>query len=294
MNYYPHHIGDFIRDTANLNDHQIATYMRMIWAYYLSEKPFSDPPEDIAFAMRSDEKTIQLLLRHYFIKEPDGWHQKRIDREVSAFKSKGEKRRGAANVRWSNANALQNESISKEKDANQEPRTNNQEPRTTKPIINPPAVALAIAFRQNGIKTQPFDPRLLALVSQGISVDLINSACDVAKQAKPGENIGIAYVLAIIERWAKSAKDLQASGAQAPTKVEAWWASDAGILKKGASLHLVPRPGEKMHDFKARIHAAIEKSANGPEPPRPSVVVNITQPKKIKPQNIPSLTDFLI
>ena len=130
MNYYPHHIGDFMRDTANLSDSQLATYLRMTWAYYLSEKPFTDAPEDIAFAVRSDEKTVQLLLRHYFVKQDDGWHQKRSDIEIDSFRAKGEKRRGAANVRWGNANALQTKSTSKKKNANQEPITNNQEPIT--------------------------------------------------------------------------------------------------------------------------------------------------------------------
>lgn len=126
MNYYPHHIGDFIRDTSNLTDVQLAAYLRMIWAYYLSEKPFTDAPEDIAFAVRSDEKTVQLLLKHYFVEVDGAWHHKRIDKEIVAFKTKGEKRRDAANARWSNANALQEKSNSKKNHANQEPITNNQ------------------------------------------------------------------------------------------------------------------------------------------------------------------------
>lgn len=140
MHYYPHHIGDFIKDTANLNDHQLATYLRMIWAYYLSETPFTDSPEDIAFAMRSDEKTVQLLLRHYFEKREDGWHQKRVDSEIAHFKDNGEKKRQAAYERWKNKgknahamqmhdDGMQMQSNSTDFYANQEPITNNQEPK---------------------------------------------------------------------------------------------------------------------------------------------------------------------
>ncbi len=72
MHYYQHHIGDFIKDTANLDDHQLATYLRLLWAYYDTESPITGDIEDVAFAMRSDEKTERLLLRHYFFQQDDG------------------------------------------------------------------------------------------------------------------------------------------------------------------------------------------------------------------------------
>ena len=138
MHYYQHHIGDFIRDTAQLNDHQLATYLRMIWIYYDSEKPISDEIEDIAFSVRSDEKTVGLILRHYFKKSPEGWSHARCDKEISEYKARGDKARQKANARWSNATALPQHSHSNAAampqhrktgvlDANQEPITNNQE-----------------------------------------------------------------------------------------------------------------------------------------------------------------------
>lgn len=131
MHYYSHHIGDFSRDTSNLDDHHLATYMRMLWAYYADEKPFSDDCEGIAFAVRSDEKTVRRLLSHYFVLGDDGWRHKRCDKEIAAYHGKAEKARQSANARWNNANGMRthsdrnaNESFS---DANQEPITNNQE-----------------------------------------------------------------------------------------------------------------------------------------------------------------------
>ena len=133
MHYYQHHIGDFTRDTANLDDHQLATYMRMIWAYYADESPMPDDCERIAFAVRSNEKTVGLLLQHYFTLTPDGWRHNRCDREINEYRSKAEKARNSANARWKNANALpaQSERNANEPvfDANQEPRTKNQEPK---------------------------------------------------------------------------------------------------------------------------------------------------------------------
>jgi uncharacterized protein YdaU (DUF1376 family) len=129
MNYYPHHIGDFIRDTANLNDHQTITYMRMLWAYYLSEKAFPDEPDDIAFAMRSDNVTVSLLLKHYFVKLDDGWHQKRIDNEIAIYKAKLQQASNAGKAsaeRRFNARStpVGNKSTSVQPTKNQEPRTN--------------------------------------------------------------------------------------------------------------------------------------------------------------------------
>lgn len=131
MHYYYHHIGDFIKDTANLNDHQLATYLRMLWTYYTEEKPVGADLEDVAFAMRSDEKTVRLLLRHYFVEGTDGWHHNRCDREIAAFHEKQEKAKKSANARWKDANAMRPQSERNATamvfDANQEPITNNQE-----------------------------------------------------------------------------------------------------------------------------------------------------------------------
>jgi len=129
MHYYQHHIGDFIKDTANLNDHQVATYMRMLWGYYSDEQPFADDCEGIAFAVRSDEKTVRRLLSHYFVLGDDGWRHKRCDKEIAAYHGKAEKARQSANARWNNANALRTHSDRNANepvlDANQEPITKN-------------------------------------------------------------------------------------------------------------------------------------------------------------------------
>jgi uncharacterized protein YdaU (DUF1376 family) len=142
MHYYKHHIGDFAKDTGNLNDHQLATYMRMLWAYYSDERPFEDDCDGIAFAVRSDDKTVSQLLRHYFHLELDGWHHKRCDKEISEYKGKADSARKSANARWSNANALRTNSERKPNarvlDANHKPITNNQD-KSLKATVQPEA-----------------------------------------------------------------------------------------------------------------------------------------------------------
>lgn len=137
MHYYQHHIGDFIKDTSNLDDRQLAAYMRMLWIYYTEEKPLQGDCEDIAFAVRSDEKTVRQLLKHYFNETPEGWSHGRCDREIAEYRAKTKKNRDAANARWSNRTAKRqhtecNANVS-ENDANQEPTSNIQEPSIEAP-----------------------------------------------------------------------------------------------------------------------------------------------------------------
>lgn len=135
MNYYPHHIGDFIRETSRLNDSQTMAYLRLIWLYYDSETPLENDLELLAFKIGSDVHTVGLLLKCFFYADGMRWHHKRIDDEISAYKSKSEKAKGSAQARWKkpqnmpieperNANVMRTHT---ESNANQEPITSNQD-----------------------------------------------------------------------------------------------------------------------------------------------------------------------
>lgn len=133
MNYYQHHIGDFIRDTARLSDSQCMAYMRMLWIYYENESPLEDDADAIAFKIGANAGDVTQILKHFFFLHDDGlWHQARCDKEILAFREKSVKAKKSADARWNNANAMRthndrnaNEPLS---DANQEPITNNQKP----------------------------------------------------------------------------------------------------------------------------------------------------------------------
>ena len=130
MHYYRHHIGDFLKDTGHLSNDQMGVYLRMLWRYYLDEKPLKDDCESIAFAMRSDGKTVGLILHHFFVLQDDGWRHKRCDKEIADYHEKKGKASNSANARWSNANAMRTHTERNADapvlDANQEPITNNQ------------------------------------------------------------------------------------------------------------------------------------------------------------------------
>jgi uncharacterized protein YdaU (DUF1376 family) len=106
MHYYRHHIGDFLKDTGHLSNDQMGVYLRMLWRYYLDEKPLKDECESIAFAMRSDEKTVNLILRHFFVLQDGGWRHNRCDKEIADYHAKKEKAANSANARWNDANAM--------------------------------------------------------------------------------------------------------------------------------------------------------------------------------------------
>jgi hypothetical protein len=77
-------------------------------------------------------------------------------------------------------------------------------------------VQLSIAMRRAGIDSQPADPRLIALAEQGVTPQTVAAACAEAKQAKPGERIGVAYVVAILNRWSADAAKVNAGRANQP------------------------------------------------------------------------------
>lgn len=138
MHYYPHHIGDFLRDTSSLSHKDAYVYLRLIWLYYESEKPLPDDPEVLAYkvGVRGEEQLISLLLRTFFRYDPDlksHTHQ-RIDEEIAKYQRKASSARQANQTRWASGQDLKSDTKSDTRQIatkNQEPRTNNQEPETT-------------------------------------------------------------------------------------------------------------------------------------------------------------------
>jgi len=132
MHYYQHHIGDFLKDTGHLSNEQLAVYMKLLWRYYLDEKPLEDDCEMLAFAVRSDEKTVRLLLRHFFVLTEDGWRQTRCDKVIQDYHDKSHKASDSAKARWNKAKAMrthtERNADEPKNDANHKPITNNQEP----------------------------------------------------------------------------------------------------------------------------------------------------------------------
>ena len=139
MNYYSFHIGDYKSHTEHLEPLEDLAFRRMIDWCYLHEKPLPIDIDEIArlIRMRSHNDCIAYVLQEFFVRNADGYINKRISREISKYQEKSHKAKKSAEARWKNkasknkgssdANAYQTQC---ESNANQEPRTKNQEPRT--------------------------------------------------------------------------------------------------------------------------------------------------------------------
>ena len=147
MYYYPHHIGDFIADTARLTDSQCMAYLRLIWHYYDTEKPLENDPESLAFKIGANASDVNLILKHYFILDGDVWKKTRCDNVIAEYHGKADKARKSAEARWKNAtakrtdsernaNASQGNANASKSDANQEPITTKHKPSKPKDAGN--------------------------------------------------------------------------------------------------------------------------------------------------------------
>ena len=150
VNYYPHHIGDYMAATSHLSLLEHGVYRRLMDVCYESERPL---PADrdriyrrIGAVKKAEQRAVDRVLDEFFERTPEGYSNARILREIFKFCEKSNKNSISARSRWMNsadkksneinddadANALRNAC---ERNANQEPKpiTNNQEPK-----INPP------------------------------------------------------------------------------------------------------------------------------------------------------------
>lgn len=87
MNFYPHHIGDYLTATAHLSWVEDCAYRRLLDVYYSRERPI---PLDVAQAARlvrassKDERAaVDTVLREFFLQTEGGWVHARCDEEIA-------------------------------------------------------------------------------------------------------------------------------------------------------------------------------------------------------------------
>lgn len=105
MNYYEHHLGDYLRDTAHLSMVEDGAYRRMLDVYYVKELPLPNELRDVYRLVRAGSKperdAVAVVLREFFVLGPDGWRHKRCDVEIARFQDKQAKAKRSAEARWS-------------------------------------------------------------------------------------------------------------------------------------------------------------------------------------------------
>lgn len=131
MHYYPHHIGDFLRDTVSLSPKECYFYLRLIWLYYESENPLPDDIDVLAFKIgaRDDLECVRILLRTFFRYDEHlkSYTHQRIDGEIKKYQRKAKSAKAANQIRWESEKGLKSDAKQIPTN-NQQPITNNQQP----------------------------------------------------------------------------------------------------------------------------------------------------------------------
>ena len=105
MRYYKHNIGDFLADTHYLSNERLAVYTKLVWEYYLQEKPISvDDYNEKAYELKTDEPTLSYILHKYFWLDEDidneVWRHRRIDDELGKMTSANVQRSETMKNHW--------------------------------------------------------------------------------------------------------------------------------------------------------------------------------------------------
>jgi uncharacterized phage protein (TIGR02220 family) len=144
LNYYPHHIGDYDKDTKHLSMLEDAAYRRMIDVAYATEKPLPRDQQKIYRLVRArthaEQLAVDVVLGEFWTEGEDGWHNKRVEEEIAKAQAKSDAARNSAAKRWhsdGNANAMRTHSDGNAPN-NHKPRTKNQKPKKIKDAVGLP------------------------------------------------------------------------------------------------------------------------------------------------------------
>lgn len=97
MNYYRHHIGDYLRDTAHLSMLEDAAYRRLLDVYYMREAPLPADMKACARLVRARSReeiaAVETVLAEFFYADEHGWNQKRANAELKTAKDAADRAR---------------------------------------------------------------------------------------------------------------------------------------------------------------------------------------------------------
>jgi len=257
LNYYEHHLGDYLRDTAHLSMVEDGAYRRLLDTYYVKEAPLPLELRDVFRLVRAGSKperdAVTVVLREFFLETPEGWRHKRCDAEIARFQDKQAKARRSAEARWSahqtqsGGNANASGSAMRTHSEGNAPRARPQAPDTSHqtPDTNPPeqsAGEICRRMRAAGMASvNPSSPKLRALLDAGMTADELLAATDDA--VKGGK--GFAWVLATAEGRRRDAATapLPARRTPAPAPApEPGWVTERRERIAEAAPYAVARP----------------------------------------------------
>ncbi len=230
MNYYEHHLGDYLRDTAHLSMLEDAAYRRLLDSYYIRERPLPLDHREcckLARAVSKPERdAVAYVLREFFWKTDDGYHQKRADVEIGRFQDKQRKAKASADARWNAQRTLSDGNANAHADASSDamrthsegnaPRARPQSPDTSQKQSpeaariepkqppepepsQPRRGAVAMLLRGLGVTCTYAHPQVVEWAQQGVTDEQLSEAVQVARMHKPEPApIPVAYLAPIV------------------------------------------------------------------------------------------------
>jgi uncharacterized protein YdaU (DUF1376 family) len=97
LNFYPHHIGDYLTATAHLTWVEDCAYRRLLDVYYSREHSI---PAEVAQACRlvraitkDERKAVEVVLNEFFSLAASGWEHGRCEEEIHKAKEAAERAR---------------------------------------------------------------------------------------------------------------------------------------------------------------------------------------------------------
>ncbi|WP_422096871.1 YdaU family protein [Variovorax sp.] len=259
MNYYEHHLGDYLRDTAHLSMLEDGAYRRLLDVYYVKELPLPPELRDVYRLVRAGSKperdAVAVVLREFFIQGADGWRHKRCDAEIARFQDKQAKAKRSAEARWNAQRALSDGNANADANASDDgmrthsegnaPRARPQAPSTSNQSPDIPASAgisgadageATKAMRKAGLQdVNPSHPDLLRLLAAGVTAQELADCA--AEAVATGKRAPFPWVLATVEgrrRDAASAPAVPAKRAAAPPLEPDWRREQRERVQKAA------------------------------------------------------------
>lgn len=88
MNYYPHHLGDYAKDTGHLSLLEHGAYRLLLDRYYSTEKPL--PRDESLYRTcrarsKPEREAVDAVLREFFEERDDAYFQSRAEREIAVL-----------------------------------------------------------------------------------------------------------------------------------------------------------------------------------------------------------------
>lgn len=134
MNYYNHHIGDYLIETAHLSILEDGAYRRLLDLYYAKEAPITSDETQLFRVTRArsqdEQAAIRAVLSEFFTLTESGWTHSKADEAIAAYQVKADanKANGSRGGRPKKAETNPEKTQSVSENNPSITLTNNQEP----------------------------------------------------------------------------------------------------------------------------------------------------------------------